>query len=241
MKILIIDPILKDALILYQQLLNNDNYEPVDIITDTTKAIQGIVQKSPDLLIIGAASGDLREVTEILDYLQGRETILSSIVILDTDKDATVEKLESHHPTAYLTKPYTLKTLFSIIESTMKEPIATTELQDELFLKTGTRYERLNLQKLLYAKANGKYTELHFAFGKRLMRISLTNFIKEKINIDLLRTHKSYAVNTTAISSYKSDEIEVGEARIPIGRFFKEGVQHFLKKNTLMLSVNQKV
>lgn len=115
------------------------------------------------------------------------------------------------------------------------------EFQDELFLKTGTKYERLNLQQLLYAKANGKYTELHFAFGKRLMRISLTKFIKEKINIDLLRTHKSYAVNTIAISSYKCDEIEIGDIRIPIGRIFKENVFHFLKKNTLMLSINQKI
>jgi DNA-binding LytR/AlgR family response regulator len=145
-------------------------------------------------------------------------------------KDAT-KRLESYCPVAYLIRPYTLKTLFSIIESAMQ--ISNTEFQDELFLKTGTKYERLNLQQLLYAKANGKYTELHFAFGKRLMRISLTNFIKEKININLLRTHKSYAVNTTAISSYKSDEIEVGENRIPVGRFFKESVQNFLKRNTL--------
>ncbi|KAA5535095.1 hypothetical protein F0919_10920 [Taibaiella lutea] len=238
MRILIIDPIIKNALILHQQLLNSD-YETVDVVTDPTKGIQSIVRKAPDLVIIGVGSNDFTDIIEILDYIQNKKPALLSILILDKLPESATKKLELYNPIAYLIKPYTLKTLFSIIESAMKIP--NPEFQDDLFLKTGTKYERLNLQQLLYAKANGKYTELHFAFGKRLMRISLTNFIKEKINIDLLRTHKSYAVNTTAISSYKSDEIEVGEARIPIGRFFKENVLYFLKKNTLLLSINQKV
>lgn len=240
MKILIIDPTIKNVPTLYQQL-SAGHYEISGIVTDASKAIQSIATAPPELLVIGADINSIQSVADILNYIHQSHPGLPSIVVADEFQQDLVKELELPQPTAYLIKPYTLKTLFAMIESAMKESISTAGVQDELFLKTGTKYERLNLQQLLYAKANGKYTELHFAFGKRLMRISLTNFIKEKINIDLLRVHKSYAVNTTAISSYKSDEVEVGEAHIPIGRFFKDNVQHFLKKNTLLLSINHRM
>jgi DNA-binding LytR/AlgR family response regulator len=132
------------------------------------------------------------------------------------------------------------RSLFSTIKMAVQSNETTSHQHEELFLKTGTKYEKLDLKQLLFAKANGKYTELHFIFGKRLMRISLVKFIQEKINIELLRVHKSFAVNAEFVSSYKSDEITVGENKIPIGRFFKEDVQNYLKLNTLVLNMNNK-
>jgi DNA-binding LytR/AlgR family response regulator len=144
------------------------------------------------------------------------------------------------YPLAYLFKPLMSRSLFSTIRLAVQGNETSNQPHEELFLKTGTKYEKLDLKQLIFAKANGKYTELHFIFGKRLMRISLTKFIQEKINIELLRVHKSFAVNAEFISSYKSDEIAVGENKIPIGRFFKEDVQNYLKLNTLVLNMQHK-
>lgn len=132
------------------------------------------------------------------------------------------------------------RALFSTIKMAVQNNENNSHEHEELFLKTGTKYEKLDLKQLLFAKANGKYTELHFIFGKRLMRISLLKFIQEKINIELLRVHKSFAVNAEFISSYQSNELIVGETKIPIGRFYKEDVQNYLKLDTLMLNLQNK-
>lgn len=107
----------------------------------------------------------------------------------------------------------------------------------ELFLKTGNRYEKLNIEKLLFVKADGKYIELHFENGKRLMRISLVNFLKETFPINLLRVHKSFAVNVAYISAYTSHEVSVMENKIPIGRHYKEDLFKYLRHNTFELHV----
>jgi len=107
----------------------------------------------------------------------------------------------------------------------------------ELFLKTGSRYERLNLRKLLFIKTAGKYIELYFENdGKRLIRISLVNFLKEPSKIDLIRVHKSFVVNTAYITSYNPQEITVAGKKIPVGRRYKEELSGYMKQNTIDLN-----
>jgi DNA-binding LytR/AlgR family response regulator len=104
----------------------------------------------------------------------------------------------------------------------------------ELFLKLGNRYEKLNLRQLLFIKADGKYIELHFEHGKRLMRISLVNFLKEPFHINLVRVHKSFAVNTAYITSYSSQEVTISTKKIPVGRRYKESLRGYLKHKTVI-------
>jgi len=99
----------------------------------------------------------------------------------------------------------------------------------ELFLKTGNRYEKLNMNDLIFIIADGKYIELHFKNGKRLMRISLINFLKESFQIDLVRIHKAFAVNTAYITSYRYQEVTISGQKLPVGRRYKENL---LKHNT---------
>ena len=103
--------------------------------------------------------------------------------------------------------------------------------QEDLFLKTGAGYEKLNIKDLLFAKASEKHVELHFVSFTRIMRVSLAKFIQEDLRIELLRVHKSFAVNPGFINGFTTDEVIVGATKIPIGRIYKNEVMNHLKRS----------
>ncbi|KAA5532218.1 LytTR family transcriptional regulator [Taibaiella lutea] len=100
----------------------------------------------------------------------------------------------------------------------------------ELFIKTGVRYEKLDLTNLLFVQTEGKYIALHFKDGKRLLRVSLVNFLKESSHLNLIRIHKGFAINTDYINSYTSQEVTVLDNEIPIGRSYKGNWVNYLNK-----------
>ena len=100
----------------------------------------------------------------------------------------------------------------------------------ELFIKTGTKHERINLNDILYLQAQGKYTELHFAGTKKLLRQSLSGFIEEYPQVQWLRIHKSFAVNPTMVTAITADEIEIARVKLPVGRFFQPAVEAYFEK-----------
>jgi len=238
MKVLIYESNVEQAFLLHQQL--KELIIESKYTVDPEEAKLFIYQYRPDLLFIGADSGNIQDAMDIASFVHIHQRLLPFIVIGSEGEAEKMNQYKPFYPFAYLTKPLMSKSLFSTIRLAVQSNEANAPGHEELFLKTGTKYEKLDLRQLLYAKANGKYTELHFIFGKRLMRISLSKFVQEKINIELLRVHKSFAVNAEFISSYKSDEITIGENKIPIGRYFKDDVQNYLRQNTLLLSVPQK-
>lgn len=99
----------------------------------------------------------------------------------------------------------------------------------ELFIKTGTRYQKLKILDLMFVKTEGKYIGLYFKDGKRLLRISLANFLNQAIPIKLIRVHKCFAINTAFITSHRPDEIMIMEHQIPIGKQYKENWLNYLK------------
>ncbi|KAA5532637.1 LytTR family transcriptional regulator [Taibaiella lutea] len=108
------------------------------------------------------------------------------------------------------------------------EPISEETNNSYLFIKTGIRYEKLNIADLMFVKTEGKYIGLIFKDGKRLLRISLVNFLKETIQINLVRVHKCFAINTEFITSHATKEVMILDYKIPIGRQYKEFWQKYL-------------
>jgi DNA-binding LytR/AlgR family response regulator len=229
MRILIIEDEAIIAGSLYQllHLLDYAPYQPVDNPDD---AISIIERFHPELIILELALKNQRSGLEVIRYMERHKLNIPFIVLTahsDADSIASVKK---YKPGAYLVKPFRRECLFAAIEllgPDTSEPAMANDC--EIFLKTGTRYEKLDLTGLIYVKASGKYTELHFAFGKRLIRMPLCTFIEENSNVKFLRVHKTYAVNTEFITSYTSDELALDKHRVPIGRFFMPGVNHYLR------------
>lgn len=232
MKILIAEdePIIAENL--YQLLLLLE-YKPCKPVGNPAEAI-ALLQNTPiDLVLLDLGLENDQSGAEIAAYIYNHKLPIPFIVLTGYSDAMSIASVKKYHPAAYLIKPITRESLFAAIELATPGQQEEGSIEHELFLKTGTRYEKLNLEELLFAKANGKYTELHFPFGKRLIRTPLSTFLLDNDHLRFLRVHKSYAVNTGLITSYTADEIQINNQKIPIGRFFMPVVNTYLRKLTL--------
>lgn len=229
MRILILEDeaIIAESLFQLLSLLEYNPYEPVDNPDDAIAMIRSF---SPDLIILDLNLKDNRSGLEVAAYLTEQKLHIPFIVLTAHSDAGTISAVKKFTPAAYLVKPFMRESLFAAIEMAIPDQ---SEEEDEdnleLFLKTGIKYEKLDLTELAYVKASGKYTELHFTFGKRLIRMPLSAFIQQNNNIKFLRVHKTYAVNPEFITSFTADELLLDKNKIPIGRFFMPGVNNYLR------------
>lgn len=234
MKILILEDeaIIAESLYQLLRLLEYYPYEPVENPDDAIAMIRSF---SPDLIILDLNLKDGRSGLEVAAFLQEHKLNIPFIILTAHSDPDTIAAAKKFHPAAYLVKPFMRESLFAAIELAIPEQGQEEEevSEQELFLKTGIKYEKLDLKELIYIKASGKYTELHFTFGKRLIRMPLSAFIQENNSVKFLRVHKTYAVNPEYITSFTADELILVQNKIPIGRFFMPGVNNYLRTRSV--------
>jgi len=231
MNILIVEDEAIIAESIYQLLLLL-SYHPYEPVGTPDQAIKIINTNPPDMVILDLSLSDNQSGLEVAAYIRARQLPIPFIMLTAHSDIESISNAKQHRPAAYLVKPFVRASLFAAIEMASiavgEAEIAEEPLTYKRFVKLGTTHEQLDLGELKYVKAQGKYTELHFSFGRRLIRSSLSTFIEEHKNIKWLRTHKSYAINTDYISKITSNEIIIDKEHIPIGRFFQPRVQQFL-------------
>ena len=146
----------------------------------------------------------------------------------------TIKQAKLAEPYAYLVKPVTPETLYATIEITLhnarnrKEMVFTPPLKEMLkidesiFVKVKHRLEKILLKDILWIEASDIYTLISTATGKHLLNTSL-KVVEEKFSsAKFIRVHRSYIVNLEKIDALEEDDIIIGEARIPIGKTYRE-------------------
>ena len=87
-------------------------------------------------------------------------------------------------------------------------------------MKADKRTYRLKTSDILYLESLGNYVTYHLK-DRRLISYTSLNECASRLPGSFMRIHKSYIVNRENITSYNSEDIEVGDKRLPIGRAFK--------------------
>lgn len=105
-----------------------------------------------------------------------------------------------------------------------------------VFIKQNYRFVKFRPAELLYLQSDGNYTDLITNTHKYTLRLVL-NKVLEKFQVpealysDLVRIHRSYAVNVRQIDSFSENEVLVGQHALPIGRSYRS---EFIKKFEFM-------
>jgi len=99
--------------------------------------------------------------------------------------------------------------------------------QDFLVFKSGTEYHPLNINDILYIEGAGNYVFV-FTVKKKVMVLMTLKDTLQKLPVDqFIRIHKSYIVNVRKLDVVETDQVKIGETRIPIGEAYKKA---FFKK-----------
>lgn len=234
MKILILEDeaIIAESLF---QLLESMNYDPLEAVATPDEAIALLNKEQPGLAILDIRLNKGRSGLEVADHINTHYPRLPFIMLTAHSDKATIQEVKRYRPAAYLTKPFVKETLFAAIELSLPEqtaePVATPSQkfrEEPLFIKIGGRYEKVELQQIIFLQAKGKYTEIHLPDAKYLMRMPLTSFTAAYPKINWVRIHKSFFVNASYVTSITGKEITVHETRLPVGRAYQaEVMQRF--------------
>lgn len=222
------------------QLLRVLNYTPLEPVSTPEEAIEAINEQNPKLIILDVTLQNGRTGLEIAGYIDDNKLNIPYIILTAHSDANTISQVKKYNPDSYLVKPFSRENLFAAIEMAIPvlqgdeehgEIVSNGEDLQDMFLKIGTKHEKIVVKDIRYIHAQGKYTKLYMGEAKRLIRMSLTATMEFFNGINWLRVHKSYSANPEYISKVGSEDIWIEGEKIPIGRFYMDEVAEFLLKN----------
>ncbi|MBP7949694.1 MAG: response regulator transcription factor [Verrucomicrobiales bacterium] len=97
----------------------------------------------------------------------------------------------------------------------------------EVFVKDGTRIQRVDLSRLLFVKAEANYADFVSDEGSFLSLMSLKR-LEELLPDPFLRVHRSYIINRRRISRIEDGNAVIGHHKIPIGESYRDDLMRRL-------------
>ena len=128
----------------------------------------------------------------------------------------------------YLLKPFSFTRFVKAIGKIPPEQLNTTQSspkEESIFIKSGYEHIKVDIDDILFIKADNDYTEIVLKDKKHLSSESLKYWLETLGKATMLRVHKSYLVNVSKIKKVSSSGIKVEDKDdIPLGRAYKDDV-----------------
>jgi DNA-binding LytR/AlgR family response regulator len=126
----------------------------------------------------------------------------------------------------YLLKPFEFERFLAAVNKVKKQkqtPEKNVETaKDYLFVNIQLKKVKIRFAEILYIESQKEYVKIVTQDNAYLTKMS-THEIEELLPDSLFkRVHRSFIVATDKITSFNSEMIEIKEARIPVGRGYKD-------------------
>ncbi len=104
-----------------------------------------------------------------------------------------------------------------------------------IFVKSDYKLQRISLDDILYIEGLKDYVRFYLKSGERVMSLMSMKKLDEYLpKPEFLRTHRSYIVHMTEARMVDRFRIVFGEVYIPISDNYKDDVQAYFDRHTLV-------
>lgn len=233
-KILIVedDPLTSQDL---KEIIQENGMQVVGIAKNKAEAKDIISGQYPDILVVDINLKDGDSGIDLVMEVNSDQKLPVVFLTANSDKE-TVDKALRTNPASYLTKPYDDKDVIIALELAFNNHFNKAMVSPAgnglpfIFLKSGTRFEKISLEQIHYLKADGSYTRFVTADKEYTLSGNL-NTISEKINNpSFIRIHRSYIVNVNSITGVDNNYVFIDTETLPISRSYKEAVNRVIQK-----------
>ncbi|MEQ6165687.1 response regulator [Ekhidna sp. MALMAid0563] len=206
-----------------------------DVVKTQQEAIRSFQSNKPDILLVDINLKDGDDGVDLVANFDKEDRMPVIFLTANSDKQ-TVERALLTNPSSYLTKPYDDRDVIIAIELAFKQHRKTAIHSDKsnrspfIFLKSGNRFEKVNIESIQYLQADGSYTKFITADKEYTLSDNLNNTTNKIRNPAFLRIHRSYVVNIESVTGLDNDYVFIGEKNLPISRSFKDDVNRVLNK-----------
>lgn len=224
------------------------------------ECISNYVAQVDFLKLVGTGNNPL-DLTQLMDqhsidliFLDIQMPIMNGIDFLKSVQDPPMVIITTAYPhfalegfhldvMDYLVKPITFTRFFTAIKKakdyhhllTTSAPADNSHggAADYFFVKCGYKFERIDLNEILYIEAMQNYVTIFTVKGKYVTLLQLKN-VEENLNPQsFIRVHKSYIVSIAKIDTIENNEIKLKSFRIPISRQYRDHVIEKVVNNKL--------
>lgn len=222
-----------------ESTLDDLGYEYCGPASSYGQALELLETDKPDLLLLDinlAGKKDGIDVAEKVNLLYQ----LPFIFLTANSDMATIERAKKVKPHAYIVKPFSKEELFAAIEiafsnySDNRNKAAAahnpaTAVADFVFLKDGKHFHKVFYSEIAYLESDNNYTSVHCTTKKKLMvRSPFTEFLETLPASMFMRVQRSYAINITKIDSLELDDVNIGGAKVPISKPYRDALMKLL-------------
>ena len=228
--------------------LQMDGYEVAGVADNAEAAIAIFRNQEVDIVLMDInIIGDTDGIDTAAALLKIRYV---PVIFLTAFTDAkTVDRVKQICPAAFLSKPYSISNVrisielalsnFAIAKETEAggkvvsmptpkenkaaiEKEAILQLNDFIFIKEQYRFIKIKTDEIQYLESSNNYVNIVCSTRKFVVRMQMSQLLEKLIFKNIIRIHKSFAVNLFAISSFTDQDVTIDKLEIPIGRSYKE-------------------
>lgn len=122
----------------------------------------------------------------------------------------------------YLLKPISQQRFLKAINRILITAKGRTQARSYFYIKVDLKMVQVFLDEILYIQGMSNYVRI-FCVKRTLITYQKLSYLEEVLSSDeFVRIHRSYIVSLDKISSYNTQELEIGHQLIPIGGSYRE-------------------
>lgn len=225
---------------MFRCLIIDNNTRTTELIKSSIKAIQKtsttvlqeehneavnfILKKKPHLVFINIDSTTISVLKMLFDITKYSLEVVPYLVAISAFKEKAFEAYQLDF-SDFLLKPLNeLSVTKSILKFKKKGLVTATKT---ICLKSNKDYQYVNIDDILYLKADNNTTDFYMADGSTIGAYKTLKVFENKMPDDFFRIHKSFIVNRNCVSRIhfgKSICIINNEYRIPFTKTFIQNI-----------------
>lgn len=179
---------------------------------DTLEKAGKALEEEPDVCFVDIRLNGENGI-EFAALLQQRE--IPFIFITANNELETIRSAALTNPQAYLSKPVNEKDLIASLE------IIRARFQKYIWVRTSMGKIKIRQSDILYIEADNVYSKIVCASKTYMERITLKE-VGDLLEPFFIKVHRSFIVNRNMIDSFKSNELRIGEHRIPVSKKYQD-------------------
>lgn len=238
--------IVEDEILLANDIANklcDNNYQIVGIADSAKKALAILDNnQDTDIILIDIILKGEFDGIELARFINSKYSI--PFLFLTSHADShIIERAKNVKPHAYLLKPFIDRQVCIAIELALKN-FSNKEFENEmlnkrnfsatdnqvlhiknsLFLKKNQHFERVDLQEILFLKADSNYCNVYTKSDRFIYSVGLNKVEEQLPKERFVRVHRSYVVNINSVNGFEGNMLFVGKVKIPVSKAHKEDV-----------------
>ncbi len=175
--------------------------------------------QKPDLALLDIRLNGTKTGIDFAHYLQQQARPIPFLFLTSQSDHRNIEAAKKTFPAGYLAKPIQKESLFASVEIALHRYQTERPKPMQIALCDGNQHYRIHARDILFLEADHVYVRVHLRQGNVILqRSSLSDLLKLLPASQFIRTHRSYAVNTRAVSHWDNDRLYVGQETVLVSR-----------------------